>query len=130
MRKVTIETFQSTMNNCFNTVVENILGRTVREQILNLLERNGILRSDISSRFDDVIQILTKTFGDAVRVLLFKTVTELYKTYSIRANFTVGESLNDQVELLRASVVSGLDARRSQHIDDPVYGTTQQRKIK
>jgi len=96
------------MNECFSTVVENILGRTVKEQIFNLLERNGIQRSEISARFDDVVQVLVGAFGDCARVLVFKTVTELYKEYSLRASFTFGESLKDQISLLKERVVSDL----------------------
>src|SRR5436853_3334441 len=49
-----VETFQSTMNQCFATVVGDILGRTVRAEIFELLRRNGIQASEISSRFDNV----------------------------------------------------------------------------
>ncbi len=42
MRTVIVETFQSTLNQCFATVVEDILGRTVRAEIFELLRRNGI----------------------------------------------------------------------------------------
>jgi hypothetical protein len=65
MRTTMEETFQSMMNQCFFTVVEDILGRTVREEIFKLLERNGIKASEISSRFDEAIEVLTRIFGTA-----------------------------------------------------------------
>src|SRR5437879_11333095 len=94
------------MNKCFSTVVEDILGRTVRAEIFELLRRNGIHPSEISSRFDDVLDVLTSAFGEGARVLVFKTVTELYKEYSQRAGFAFGQSLKDQVTLLRERVAT------------------------
>jgi len=96
------------MNQCFATVVEDILGRTVGAEILQLLERNGIQPSEISSRFDDVVEVLTKVFGEGARVLVFKTVAELYKEYSLRTGFAFGESLKEQIALLREKVASEL----------------------
>jgi len=108
LRTTIVETFQSTMNQCFATVVGDILGRTVRAEIFELLRRNGIQASEISSRFDNVVEVLTITFGEGAHVLVFKTVTELYKEYSQRAGFTFGESLRDQVILLRERVATDL----------------------
>jgi hypothetical protein len=96
------------MNQCFTTVVEDILGRTVREETFQLLERNGIKPTEISSRFDDVIEVLTRVFGNSTRVLVHMTVTELYKEYSMRTGFAFGESLKDQIALLREKVAGDL----------------------
>jgi hypothetical protein len=96
------------MNQCFTTVVEDILGRTVRDEIFQLLERNGIKSTEISIRFDDVIEVLTRVFGISAQILVYKTVTELYKEYSLRTGFTFGESLIDQVAQLREKAVSDL----------------------
>ena len=108
MRPPIVETFQTTMNRCFITVVEDMLGRTVKDEILQLLERNGIRQSEISSRFDDVVEVLTRSFGNPARVLVYKTVTELYKEYSLRTGSSFGESSRDQVAQLREKVVSDL----------------------
>ena len=113
------ETFQSTMNQCFTTVVEDLLGRTVREETFQLLERNGIKPSEISSRFDDVVEVLTRVFGNSARVLVHMTVTELYKEYSLRTGFAFGESLKDQVALLREKVMSDLLKPRHYTSIDP-----------
>jgi hypothetical protein len=107
------------MNQCFKTVVEDILGRTVREEIFQLLERNGIKPSEVSSRFDDVIEVLTRIFGISAEVLVYKTVTELYKEYSLRTGFTFGESLKDQVAVLREKVVGDLLKPRHYTSIDP-----------
>ena len=104
------DTFQSTMNQCFTTVVEDILGRTVREEIKS---------AEISSRFDEVIEVLTRIFGISAQVLLYKTVAELYKEYSLRSGFAFGESLKDQVASLREKVVSDLLKPRHYASIDP-----------
>jgi len=96
------------MNRCFTIVVEDILGRTVREEIVQLFEMVGIKPTEISSRFDEVIEVLTRLFGISAQVLVYKTVTELYKEYSLRSGFAFGESLKDQVAQLREKVVSDL----------------------
>jgi len=97
-----------TMNQCFSTVLEDLLGRTVREEIFQLLEKNGIKPSEISSRFDEVIEVLTRVFGTSAQLLVYKTVAELYKEYSLRTGSSFGESSRDQVAQLREKVVSDL----------------------
>ena len=108
------------MNRCFTSVVEDILGRTVREEIFQLLERNGIKPAEISVRFDDVIEVLTRVFGNSTRVLVHMTVTELYKEYSLRAaGFAFGESLKDQIAMLREKVIGDLLKPRHYTSIDP-----------
>ena len=97
-----------TLNQCFTTVLEDILGRTVREEIFQLLEKNGIKQSEISSRFDEVIEVLARVFGTSAQLLVYKTVAELYKEYSLRTGSSFGESSRDQVAQLREKVVSDL----------------------
>lgn len=91
----------------------------MREEIFQLLERNGIKPSEVSSRFDDVIEVLTRIFGISAEVLVYKTVTELYKEYSLRTGFTFGESLKDQVAVLREKVVGDLLKPRHYTSIDP-----------
>ncbi|OLD12910.1 MAG: hypothetical protein AUI50_08360 [Crenarchaeota archaeon 13_1_40CM_2_52_14] len=108
MRTTITQTFQSTLNQSFTTVIEDILGRTVKEETFQLLESREIKTSQVSSRFDDVIEVLTRVFGTSAQVLVYKTVTELYKEYSLRTDFDFGGSLIDQVALLREKVVGDL----------------------
>src|SRR5438093_12577181 len=98
------ETFQMTMNQCFSTVLEDILGRTVREEIFQLLEKNGIKPSEISSRFDEVIEVLTRVFETSAQLLVYKTVAELYKEYSLRTRSSFGETLTDHLPQFREHV--------------------------
>ena len=55
-----------------------------------------------------MVEVLTIAFGEGAHVLVFKTVTELYKEYSQRAGFAFGESLRDQIILLRERVATDL----------------------
>ncbi|OLE88915.1 MAG: hypothetical protein AUF79_12715 [Crenarchaeota archaeon 13_1_20CM_2_51_8] len=82
--------------------VQSLSTRTVNEA------RCGDTRSEISSRFDNVVEVLTIAFGEGAHVLVFKTVTELHKEYSQRAGFTFGESLRDQIIQLRERVATDL----------------------
>jgi hypothetical protein len=114
----TVESFQWTLNQCFATVIEDILGRTVKAEVFELLMRNGIRPSEISSRFDDVVNVLTTAFGEGARLLVFKTVTELYKEYSQRTGFTFGESMTRQISSLRERAVRDLLKPRSEPLAD------------
>ncbi len=69
-----------------------------------------------------MVGVLTRVFGDSARLLVFKTVTELYKEYSQRAGFTFGESLKDQITLLKERVATDLlKPRHYPSIDDSIY---------
>jgi hypothetical protein len=66
-----------------------------------------------------VIEALTRVFGTSAQVLVYKTVTELYKEYSLRSGFTFGESLKDQVAQLRQKVVNDVLKPRHYTSIDP-----------
>jgi len=133
MQTAIVETFQSTMNKCFATVVEDILGRTVKEEIFLLLSRNGIRTSEIASRFDDVVGVLTSAFGDGARVLVFKTVTELQEVFpasrfqfrrvSERPDHTVegesGHGPSEAQDIILASTTRSIPHRGSHRNNSP-----------
>ncbi len=96
------------MQECFVSVVDNMLGPKVREEVLRLLERRGISLGEISGRFDDVVTVLSEAFGNSARVLVYKTVVELYSEYSVRAGFSFYDSLRDQIMFLKERVMSDL----------------------
>jgi hypothetical protein len=101
-----LETFQSTMRTCFDLVLKTMLGQKVGEGVYDLLEREGIQRSDISARFDDVVSVLNRAFGTSARVLVHKIAVGLYTEYSAWPRFTFYDSLTDQILLLRDKVIS------------------------
>ncbi len=82
------------------------MGTTVRDVICDHLEKRGIPEAEISTRFDDVVKVLTETFGTSARIIIYKTMVELYREYSIRADFTYQDSLRDHFILLQDRVVA------------------------
>jgi hypothetical protein len=125
MRTLLVETFQSTLNDCFIRTVQDMLGSRVTEELCELLKENGVPPRDIALRFDEVIGILTRVFGNSARVLVYKTVASLYEEYSQRPGFSFYDSLRDQVDLLKVKVVADLlKPRHFRGIDDSFYITT------
>ena len=108
MRTDIVETFQATMQECFVSVVDNMLGPKVRQEVVRLVERSGISLREISARFDDVVNVLTGAFGTSARVLVYKTVIELHNEYSVRATFGFYDSLRDQIAFLKERVMAEL----------------------
>jgi len=125
VRTSLVETFQSTMSECFIRTVRDMLGSAVTSEVCRVLERNGIPPRDIASRFDEVVEILTHSFGSSARVLVYKTVASLYEEYSVRPSFGFYDSLKDRVALLREKVISDLlKPRHSPSVDDSIYIAT------
>ncbi len=103
MRAPLVTVFHDTLNYCFDSVLEK-MGTSVRDIVYDHLEKKGILRSDISNKFDDVVRILTESFGESSRVIVYKTIVELHQQYSMRPSFTYEDSLRDHLSLLRERV--------------------------
>ncbi len=112
-----VTVFHETLTYCFDSALEG-MGSTVREVVYDFLEKKGITRPDISNRFDDVVKVLTETFGSHARIIIYKTLVELHKEYSMRTDFTYQDSLRDQLSLLKDRVVADhLYPKRSQKTD-------------
>lgn len=117
MRAQMATVFYDTLNYCFESTLEG-MGSTVRDVIYDFLQKKGISRPDISNRFDDVVKVLTETFGSHARIIIYKTLVELHQEYSMRTDFTYQDSLQDQLNLLRDRVVADhLYPKRSQRTD-------------
>ncbi len=102
-----------------------MLGVGVRDEVFRLLERSGVTLREIALRFDEVVEIVTRVFGSAARVLVYRTVANLYEEYSQRPNFTFYDSLKDRISLLREKVIADLlKPRHASNIDDSIYLTT------
>jgi hypothetical protein len=125
VRTALVETFQFTLRDCFVGTLEDMLGVGVRDEVFRLLERSGVTVREIALRFDDVVEIVTRVFGSSARVLVYRTVANLYEEYSQRPNFTFYDSLKDRISLLREKVVADLlKPRHAFNIDDSIYLTT------
>ncbi len=122
MRADIIESFQRTLVECFSLTLENLFGIPVKEQLMRILAEHKISRSEIGARFDDVAKVLTDVFGSSSRLLIYKTVMELYEEYSVRASFGFYDSLRDQILFLRERVLADImKPRHSTSIDDSIY---------
>ena len=122
MRADIVETFQRTLVQCFSLTLENLFGIPVKEQLMRILAEHKIPRSEIGTRFDDVAMVLTDVFGSSSRLLIYKTVMELYEEYSVRASFGFYDSLRDQILFLRERVLADImKPRHSTSIDDSIY---------
>ena len=122
MRSDIIETFQGTIVDCFSRTLENLFGGPVKEQLMRVLAEHKIPRSEVGARFDDVAMVLTDVFGSSSRLLIYKTVVELYEEYSVRASFGFYDSLRDQILFLRERVLADImKPRHSASVDDSIY---------
>ena len=89
---------------------------------MRILAEHKIPRSEIGTRFDDVAMVLTDVFGSSSRLLIYKTVMELYEEYSVRASFGFYDSLRDQILFLRERVLADImKPRHSASVDDSIY---------
>ena len=117
MRTALVTTFHDTVNFCFSSVLET-MGTSVREVVLERLNSRGIPQTDISTRFDDAVQILEESFGGAARVIVYKTMVELFQQYGMRVDFTYQDPLKDRMVLLRERVIMDhLVPKRAQRDD-------------
>ena len=98
--------FYETLDYCFEQALKDILGSSVEGSVFELLVRNKIPRKDVSYRFDDVVAVMLKSLGNCSRVIVQRTVAEMYNQYSQRINFTYWDSLKEQLTSLRESVVA------------------------
>jgi hypothetical protein len=106
MRSPLVTVFDETLGLCFASTLKDMLGLAVCESVYGLLEKNGIHRGEISNRFDDTVTVLTKALGASSRVLVHRTVVEMFRQYSQRADFSYQDSLRDRLTVLREAVVA------------------------
>jgi len=75
------------------------MGTSVRDVVYDHLRRKGIPESEIPAQFDDVVKALNESFGGSARVIIYKTLVELYRQYSMRVDFTYQDSLRDHLSM-------------------------------
>jgi hypothetical protein len=103
MRTPSAAKFHETLNYCFTTILASV-GNGFQDKIYEVLEKKGIKKEDVTSRFDHVITVLTESLGPSARVLLFKTVEALYREYSMPTQISYDDSLKDRIILLQSKV--------------------------
>lgn len=129
MRTQISTVFHETVNECFRNALDG-MGPTVRDVIYDLLGKKGIEQSEISSRFDDVVAILTDSLGASARVIIYRTMTLLCQEYQVRTDFSYQDSLRDRMVLLKDRVVADhLYPKRVQR-NDPIFSTPNTTQLK
>ena len=122
MRAAMVATFHDTVSYCFRSTLET-MGSSVRDVVYDHLRRKGIPESEIPAQFDDVVRVLNESFGGSARVIIYKTLVELYQQYSMRVDFTYQDSLRDHMGLLRERVVvDHIIPKRAQREDQSLEG--------
>ena len=106
MRSSLVDIFYETLGYCFGKALLETLGPTVQATVYDLLGRSGIRKEEVSNRFDDVVGALTKTLGACSRVVVHRTVVEMFKEYSQRLDFSYSDSLRDRLAMLKNTVVA------------------------
>jgi hypothetical protein len=115
LRSSLVEMFHETLGLCFASTLKDMLGLAVCESVYGLLERNGIRKGEICNRFDDTVTVLTKALGASSRVLVHRTVLEMFRQYSQRAEFSYQDSLRDRLIVLKEAVVANHLIPKSRH---------------
>ena len=72
-------------------------------------------QGEIGNRFDDTVTVLTKVLGTSSRVLVHRTVVEMIRQYSHRADFPYQDSLRDRLIVLKEAVVANHLTRKRRH---------------
>jgi len=99
------------------------MGTSVRDVVYDHLRRKGIPESEIPAQFDDVVKSLNESFGGSARVIVYKTLVELYQQYSMRVDFTYQDSLRDHLSMLGERVVADhMVPKRAQREDPSLEG--------
>lgn len=111
--------FQMAVDYWFDRVLQG-MGSSIRAWTYDFLEKNGISRKDIPTRFEDVVKTLLERLGTSARVIAFRTVVELYKEFGLTPNFEYDDSLPDRYVYLRERVVTDRLRPRTPGIRYPI----------
>lgn len=106
MRATLVTDFYDTLDYCLGKALEELLGTNVAASVYGLLSRNGIPRLEIANRFDEAVEVMVRVLGSCSRVLVHRTISEMYKQYSLRFDFSYQDSLKDRLVLLKENVLS------------------------
>ena len=121
MRTALVTTFHDTVNYCFNSVLET-MGTSVRDVVYQRLSNRGVPAEEVSTSFGEMVEMLYESFGGSARIIVYKTMVELYQQYGMRVDFTYQDSLKDHMVLLRERVVADhMVPKRAQRDDSILF---------
>ena len=104
MRTNLISGFQLSVSYWFDHVLQEM--GPIRDWVYDFLEKKGISREDIPTRFEDVVKILLERLGTSARVIAYRTMVELYKEFSLSADFDYDDSLPEKFVFLKERVLA------------------------
>jgi len=104
MRTNLISGFQLSVSYWFDQVLQGM--GPIRDWVYDFLQKKGISREDIPTRFEDVVKILLERLGTSARVIAYRTMVELYKEFSLSADFDYDDSLPEKFVFLKERVLA------------------------
>jgi hypothetical protein len=104
MRSPNVELVHETVALCFDQVL-NSLGERTKQTIYTILAKRGIDKNSLSSRFQDVENVLVEFYGWGGRSLLIGTLSKLCEEYSIPLNLSYSDSLNNRMIQLTENIM-------------------------
>ncbi len=105
MRTTLATSFDESVSYWFDMVLHG-MGGSIRDWVYDFLGKKGIGREEIPDRFQDVVKILLERLGNSARVIAYRTMVELYKEFSLAANFPYDDSLEDRFVVLKDRVMA------------------------
>lgn len=105
MRTPIMAYFQDSVSYCFDSALTS-MGKPIRDWVYDFLEKRGIQREEIPSRFEDVVKTLLDRLGTSARVIAFRTMVGLYQQFSLSPDFDYQDSLPERFVLLKDRVVT------------------------
>ena len=105
MRGLIASYFQESVGYCFDSALES-MGGNIRNWVYDFIEKKGIPKTDIPSRFEDIMKMLLERLGTGARVIAYRTMTQLYQTFGLNQDLAYDESLIDRYSQLKDRVVT------------------------
>ena len=105
MRGLITNYFQESVAYCFDSALES-MGGHIRDWVYEFIGNRGIPKTDIPSRFEDVIKMLLERLGTSARVIAYRTMTQLYQQFGLNQDLAYDEGLVDKYNLLKERVVT------------------------
>ena len=104
MRTPNITLIHETVFFCFDQVLST-LGERTKRIIYDFLDRRGIGKEDLSSRFEDVEGVLVELYGQGGRSVMIGTLAKLCEEYSIPLNLGYSDSLGNRMAQLTENIL-------------------------
>ena len=81
------------------------MGERTKRIIYDFLDRRGIGKEDLSSRFEDVEGVLVELYGQGGRSVMIGTLAKLCEEYSIPLNLGYSDSLGNRMAQLTENIL-------------------------